>query len=358
MDKNFLQSISNFRAIAIVLIVAGHTYKYGFTGEGAVSSIVRNIITGGTALFVFISGYMFHYIFYNRYDYKKFVVNKIKNVGIPYLILGSVCIIVLLIFSKGYYRPITEHSHELSKFEHLFKPDDSKFLSTIKYYSTGSFLVAYWYIPFVLLLFLMAPLHVKFITITKKYQILIIFFLSIISIFVHRPVANTNPIHALVYYTPIYLIGILVSLHSNKVRKYLKGNILLLLLAVIIMSSIQYLTNHQGNSHKPFFEYAGVDLMYIQKMFLIFFMYGALEKYKFQSTIVDTISKTSFAIFFIHPWILFFLIPLSYSLEKVNKNFLLYFFITFIVLITSVFTALLVKKVFKGSKHSRLLIGY
>ncbi|WP_375751531.1 acyltransferase [Vibrio sp. HN007] len=362
----FLKSIGNFRGLAIIIIVAGHMYSTGFTEDDFLSSIIRNIITGGTSLFVFISGFMFHYVFFKRYDYKKFLTNKFKNVGIPYFILSTLAITISYVLPKGYFEPIEALTlNEISILYAdgaMFQPGEGTLSTVIKYFLTGSALVAYWYIPFAILLFATAPLHIKFIKSDLKVQILSITLLSLISIFAHRAVNGQNAIQDLIYFTPVYLIGILVSIHSKKVKDLLENKIIILFLGVLSLSIIQYMTGHQGNYHKPIFEYAGIDLQYIQKLFLIFALYAAFEKYQFESRILDTISNTSFAIFFIHPWIT----PVVDKVYKVagvtptegENNIFLYCFSVIGVLSLSVFIALLTKKVFRESKNTRYLIGY
>ncbi len=342
----FLKSIGNFRALAIILIVLGHFYGYGFADEGVFSSVVKNIITGGTALFVFISGFMFHYVFFKRFEYKKFMVNKVKNVVIPYFLLSTIAITGLLLTSAGAFSGLEQN--EL-------------LMTIVKCYLTGGTLTAYWYIPFVFLVFVTSPLHMKFVKTDLNKQLLIIFALSIISTFIHRPINNINPVHSLVYYTPIYLIGILVSIYSSKVKEYLDNKLLYLALLVVFISYLEYLSGHQGNYSKPFFEYSGIDLQYIQKLFLIFFFYIFFEKFHFESKMIDTISNTSFAIFFIHPWVLLFMNKAArvYGISIEGNNIIYYLVVVICTLFFSVSTALLLKKAFNfHSKKTRYIIGY
>lgn len=362
----FLKSIGNFRGLAIIIIVAGHLFDFGLLGEDAISSVVRNIITGGTALFVFISGFMFHYVFYKRYEYKKFMINKVRNVGVPYFLLSSLIIGMLFVKSVWYFEPaeLLSSAQYASLYPDgvIFSPGDSNILTILKFYISGRFLTAYWYIPFVLLLFATAPMHFKFVNFKLSNQVLIISLLSVIAIFIHRPIANTNPLHSLVYYTPMYLIGILVSIHADSVKKFLNNKIPVLLCFVLVMSFIEYSLGHDGNYHKPFFEYAGVDLQYLQKIGLIFLFYILFERYTFESKLLDTISNTSFAIFFIHPWILMIIYKINdkYNLVPIEKtdNVALYLVSLVCVVTLSVSIALLTKKVFSDSKNTRYLIGY
>ncbi len=361
----FLKSIGNFRGLAIIMIVAGHLYGYGFSDTDVLGAIIKNIITGGTALFVFISGFMFHYVFFKRYEYKKFMVNKIKNVGVPYFLLASLAIFMLFVVSSGYFQPIGEMTDPLNAYRNgiLFNPGDSSFLVTLKYYATGRFLTAYWYIPFALVLFACAPMHIKFIELNIKKQLMIVIALSVVSIVVHRPVAGTNPLHSLVYYTPTYLMGIMFSMYNIKVKGFLYNKIPLLLVSVVLISYLEYCLGHIGNYSKPFFEFGGLDLQYIQKILLISLFYISLERWEFSNKVIDTISDTSFAIFFIHPWVM---VLISKVLNRfypefsgvISLNVPLYVATTSFVILASVCIAVLIKAFFKGSKKTRYLIGY
>lgn len=80
MRKNQLE-FTYMRGIAIILIVLGHSVYN--SGQGF-PLLLENLLRGGTALFVFISGYFFHRIFYKDFDYSKFMKNKVHNVLYPF----------------------------------------------------------------------------------------------------------------------------------------------------------------------------------------------------------------------------------------------------------------------------------
>ncbi|WP_221934105.1 hypothetical protein, partial [Klebsiella pneumoniae] len=72
-----------------------------------------------------------------------------------------------------------------------------------------------------------------------KPQVIIFVVLSLISVFIHRPVNGASPLQSLDYYTPIYLLGILLSIYSDRVKNILKDKLLLLLFGFFLLS---YLT--------------------------------------------------------------------------------------------------------------------
>ena len=346
-----------------MFVVASHVYRFGFNGDDFVSIFIRNIVTGWTGVFVFVSGFMFHYYFLKNFSYIKFLRDKLINIGFPYIFLATLGIAILFFADIGYFSPVETMPRADFFYQYgvLFDATDPNWLVILKYYATGRFLMAYWYIPFVALLFSMAPLHVRFVRLSARKQLLIISALSILAILVQRPVEDTNPLQSLVYFTPAYLIGIFVSLHNQKVKEILDGKLLLLLFCVLSMSLAQYLSGHRGNYHKPFFEYGTFDFMYVQKLFLMLFLYMLFENYVFKSKIIDIVSRTSFAIYFIHPWVHLIFSELGRGLKLFpdsGNNIFLYILTCISMLLISMRIATLIKIFSKGSKKTRYFIGY
>ena len=76
-----------FRAIAILFVVTGHFLNLiGKHSDSFYGLFVSNFILGGTILFVFISGFLFHHVFYDKYEFSYFITGKIKKVFFPYII--------------------------------------------------------------------------------------------------------------------------------------------------------------------------------------------------------------------------------------------------------------------------------
>jgi surface polysaccharide O-acyltransferase-like enzyme len=344
-----INSINHFRAIAIIFIIAGHSFDIvGMEFNTLFDVSIKNIITGGTSLFVFISGFLFHHIFCQKYHYKKFFVKKSKNVLVPYLILGFIPTILYVIMKKDI-------------FDGYFLPSGTGIINeylvpALKYYMSGGFLIAYWYIPFIMVTFALSPLHMKYIKASLNLQLLLIFYFSIVSILVHRPVDNINVFQSALYFSPIYLIGITVSIHKEKVYEYLKGKEIYLISCVILIAVFQAYLGFEGNYHKQPFEYGGIDLIYFQKIALCFFFIIWLNRFEeFTNKYIHSIAATSFTAFFIHPFILWFLYVLNFDFMLVNY-WSVYVLFVGAVSVVCIFIAKLTKKTFPN--HSRYIIGY
>lgn len=350
----YLNFLNYFRGFAIFLIVLGHSFY--ITNFFNLSNPVENpffrklfftMTTGGTSLFVFISGFLFHHIFYSRgFNFKKFMKNKFKNVFLPYLI-----IITPIIFIRF---PETLTNGRI-QFQDIIR--------LILMYLSGALLDSTWYIPFAFVLFISSPLFIRYIEL-KKGQIFIIILGLFIGMLIHRPAHNLhiNVFQALLYFTPAYCLGIYTSQKKKILLPYLKKYNNLLFLVWIIIGLFQVYTNRFMNMHKiNMFSYNGIDFMGVQKIIVCLFFIGFF--YKLQDWHIGFLEKTlslladySFPIFFVHNYAI---LITRYFLEKysitLNFSYLgLILFTAFICTTSMIFTKV-IKLIFK--KNSRLIIG-
>jgi hypothetical protein len=347
----YLNSLNNFRAIAIIFVVAGHSYEIAGLNFNSIAEVVlSDIITGGTSLFVFISGFLFHHIFYKKYQYRSFIKGKIKNVLIPYLVLSTLPVIYFSLHKTHYWNDFF--------FPHGSGFYNEYFIPIIKYYWTGEFLIGYWYVPFILITFMLSPLHCWFIKSKPSWQYGLTSVFCIISLLIHRPVFNLSVWQSVVYFTPVYLIGILCSLYKDNIYKKLANKEVVFLVIIIALALIQNYLGHFGNYHKPAFEYGGLDIMFIQKVFLCLFFMIFLHRFELlNNKYLQSVAETSFAIFFLHPIIILWI--------KKNKSihhflaighWLAYLLYVTAIIVLCVVIAKIVKKI--TPEYSRYLIGY
>jgi hypothetical protein len=344
-----LNSLNHFRALAIVLIVATHSFTpVGIDSDSFINCFVKNLLAGSTSLFVFISGFLFYEVFYRNFSYKKFVSKKITKLIFPYIILGLFPVVVALIIRRDH-------------FDGYFLPTGVGFFSEymipfFKYYFTGRFLNAYWYIPFITVMFLLSPLHYKFVSIKFRLQVILVLALSSISIFMHRPVLNVSVFQSVVYFTPIYFIGIISSIHKANIYAFFKSREWILLFIALSFAFYQTYIGDVGSYQKPPFEYSGLDLVYLQKVFLCLFLMVFLNRFEnIHFYPIDIVASTSFAIYFIHPFIPATILMLKIEYLKLNSWFVFILFIT-LVTVFCVFIAIFTKKILP--KYSKYIIGY
>lgn len=348
----YLNSFTHFRAIAIIFIVAAHVYgAAGIKFDNFGSILFQNFIAGGTSLFVFISGFLFFRVFCRDFNFSKFYYKKLKFVLVPYLILGFIPLVYHVLSFK-------------QDWGGFFYPQGNGFINeyiipALKYYATGRFMAAYWYIPFAIILFAMSPIHHKFAYLDRKIQLLIIVFLTVIAIFVHRPIDNISIIQSLIYFTPVYLSGIFCSVHYERCVDILRRFEFLLLASVFMVSIMQTSLGYVGNYHKPALIFSGIDLVYIQKILLCLFFMIFLKRYDDKNHVIITLlASTSFSIYFLH---IYFTWAIGILNKKANfgldnGSWITYFTLLFMIIIICIIIAKTTKKMFP--KYSRYLIGY
>ncbi|MEZ8195114.1 acyltransferase family protein [Vibrio cortegadensis] len=344
-----INSFTQFRAIAILFIISGHSFSVvGMSFDSLFDKAVMNFISGGTSLFVFISGFLFHHVFYSKFNHKKFIIKKCQNVLCPYLIIGLAPITLYVVTQS-------------SAFDGYFLPNGEGILSEyivpiIKYYISGRFITAYWYIPFIMITFFLSPIHVMFIRLNLKFQMMIIILLSLVAVFIHRPIDNINVIQSFVYFTPVYLIGMVASIHKNHIYKYLGSKEIYIFVFIFLVLLLQIYWGCEGSSHKQPFEFVGLDLMFIQKIALCFFFMVLLHRFEdVDNKYINVIASTSFAAFFIHPFVISIISRLNLHYIQLD-SWLFFVFFVGLLLSACIIASLSVKKLIPN--HSRYILGY
>ena len=85
----FLRYVHNFRAVAIVIIVAGHAVvTLGRDAQPAQMDFLLDLLDNGTVLFVFIAGFLFEHLS-RKFEYRSYLRKKLLNVIVPYLLISA-----------------------------------------------------------------------------------------------------------------------------------------------------------------------------------------------------------------------------------------------------------------------------
>ena len=347
-----LNSFTYFRAIAIFFIVAGHSYELArISSDTTFNSFLMNIISGGTALFVFISGFLFHHVFYPNYNYAKFLKKKFRQVFIPYLILG-----ILPITYHVYVQNSHWDGYFFSGEENVF--NGKYIIPVIKYYFTGRFLVAYWYIIFAMIIFIFSPLHIAYIKQKKFIQLIILGIFFTIALFAGRPAYDLNPLQSIIYYMPVYLFGILCSQYKDTIYSLFKEKDGFLAVCCLLLALLQSYLGYTGFLTKSLFSYDGIDINLLQKVCLCLFFMVWLHRFEnVEIKFLKRLAASSFAVYFIHAYILgviWVLIPSKHLIQQ--ESWLIFLGLVSFIIFICVVIASLVKNIFPS--HSRLIIGY
>jgi len=295
-----LVSFDYFRGLAILTIIAGHSYSY-WKIDTFPEKVLANLISGGTSLFVFISGFFFHYVFYRNFHYIDFLKKKGTNVLMPYVFLSMLGFLYFGLCAPG------DLPLEAGVDPALLRTWQGT-LELLQFYLwSGGINVAYWYIPFIMMVFVLSPLFIHYIGLGVTPRLAIMGGLFCVALVSQRPAGNIMPFHALAYFLPVYLMGINCAIHKETVMAFIRHRTAFLGFLVVSLATLQALVYRGvGSLHKVgVFSFKGLDIIIIQKVILCFFVLSLLQKFEDREIPwLKHLAATSFALYFIHPWIL------------------------------------------------------
>lgn len=321
-----------FRAVAIACICFGHT----LAGAGK-ENWCWMFFQADSIYFLFISGYLAQFLFSKKPDaplvyYKKKVINIIS----PYIVFSTL-ILTFLYFTHSrtglYNRPFTVKDITLA-------------------FCFGRAAVAYWYIPFVCILFLWTPLLVRLPSMVFM-QVLFIFG-SLAVIFPQRGgFANLQYfIYLYTYFTFSYLFGMAFSRYREPLENFFRKNFLFAFaLAVGIAVLIGW--NPAWNLK---ISVLGLLCSFQKILFCIFFIVilSFFKDRKIQ--ILSSLAEFSFTIYFIH--LIFYEDYQEFNTavsSLIRLNAVIPLITGIIFLFHMLLLSVLLKKIL--GKHSRYFIG-
>lgn len=291
-----LNYMNVLRAIAIIIIVAGHSYSKS-CADSLLGKILYEILENGTVLFVFISGFLFQYLSEN-FNFKKYLTKKFINVIMPYIVTSFFGIVILFLYPN------------LNPYSGL-----NVLLQIPILLTTGHVQNVYtWYIPMIVMIFFMADILLKLeqLKIKKKplLYILLPLLLIITFLFPRYPFASSADYSTFglylqdlktlfiraIQFLPIYILGMYISYRKQIIPKLFKIKYIILFL--MLVSSIYSVISGFNNGN-------------ISKIFLTLFLVGFFANYDYWiisrndlNSFFNFIANYSFAIFFIHYYII------------------------------------------------------
>lgn len=277
----FLSYIHNFRALAIIVVVAGHCIDVlNWESHNLEYRILSVLFKNGTYFFVFISGFLFRHLFY-RYNFCNYIKSKTLNIILPYLVISIPAIIVFTFILKKPYLSSTFYDH-------------SVMYRIIYFYITGSHLTTYWYIPMIVIVYLAYPL-LKYSDRKNILCYLLPMFICL-SCYVKRG----DILHDLSHFVSVYILGMVVCRYKiqifqvgRRIYCYVMPCVLVSCACSIVFHNIAYIYNFSLYTFK-------VSLCFLAVSLLNFFDHN----YTVHKAILGYIAKISFGIYFIHPYLL------------------------------------------------------
>src|SRR5688500_18071214 len=92
--RQFLPYVHFLRGVAILYVISVHARGFASYWESSpdvyyfLDSFSDPSEGNGTALFLFIGGFLFQHLTHRYFDFKKYLSSKFKNLILPYLIIS------------------------------------------------------------------------------------------------------------------------------------------------------------------------------------------------------------------------------------------------------------------------------
>ena len=306
-----LNYINVFRGLAILLIIMGHTMQFG--DPSTLSNIINcETICGGTALFIFISGFLFQHLAY-KFEYKNYLSKKWTNVIMPYLITAIpgilFCIFCPIAYKNSFYG--------LSLYIQI-----PALLTIGRVHNIPT-----WFIPMIIIFFIFSAL---FLFLEKKnilYKLLPL--LLLLTLFLPRGVAEYESTLGLsyaakyivyvkyilcnfVHFLTLYVFGMYCSANKPIMDKFYDKRFWIWA-AMLITAGLDIWAMYK-------FQYSNYT---VSKIFLTMLVLAYLKHYdefilshKKTNKTLDFIAKYSFGLFFVH-WYWFFIYNQIFHLPTV-----------------------------------------
>lgn len=366
-----LNYIHIFRAIAIIIIVAGHCI---YSKQEILNQFFSTFLKGGTALFVFIAGFLFQYLS-DTFTYPTYLKKKFFNVVLPYILTSIIGITWILLSSNG------------NPFASVNKAVQVGMLLTTGFVHN----LPTWYIPMTCVLFLCAPILLKLekTLVFRKYSLLFLMLPVLICLTCFVPrferifFANEKIMTAWQIYGgylkkilfdtvlmfPVYIFGMFFASNKEKYINFIYKKRGLLWIVFIIGVC--------GHFFLDYYKFLPSRLLFnnvILILLILAYLWHYDEKIKAHPYInkaLGTVADYSFAIFFFHFYFVkgvskifnhFFHWHTMYlSAENFHLScYIIYSGIKFVIaFFGSLFIAMLIKKILEklGIKHTRYFIG-
>lgn len=320
--KNY--TIELLRIIAIWAVVAIHTTSrtltvvgFQYSDHALLALYVNQFLRFAVPLFFLISGYvlMARYGKQTKVDILPFYKKRFAKLFIPYALWSSI------------YYIVVNHNSIAAFFINL---------PSLLFY--GSAADQLYFIPSILLLYLLFPFVLRFL---QKYPFyphaiyyIVGFFASTILLFAdyyqpHLPLPT--PLRIALVNFPLFFLGMIFMQHQNSLKKIIKKYTTLIIIFFIISllfvlseGKMLYFGTYTRNSEFFTSQWRPTVFIYTIGFFLLSIRYIPIQKNS--TAIIDKISSLTFFVFFIHLifvhifWKLFGAYLFSVSIGKIGQT--------------------------------------
>jgi surface polysaccharide O-acyltransferase-like enzyme len=307
-DIEFQSDIHRLRGVAILLIVATHCVTFfSWNRHQTAFDLAHDLFDNSTLIFMFISGYLFHHTS-ARFQYGRYLKNKLRNVLAPYLIAAAPGILYVLLYDGAKLNALGLDGY----------PSAEK-AGYLLVYGGAQLNYALWFVPVMCLYYLVSPILLRAFERPNGYSWLLL--LIPLSVLMHRPsYSHGHNIALALYFLSAYAIGMLCSKYHDKVVGVLDRRMPILVAAsILVIVTHLFLSAHHGNysvvSLGAFDHRDGwIDWLFIQKILVTFTLWAVLRRLSaLRLRALDTLASASFTIYFLHLYVLFIAASAAHS---------------------------------------------
>jgi hypothetical protein len=297
---NFLPHIHRLRGAAILLIVAQHSlHVFDWRGHDLQYHLLLETFFNATVIFMFVAGYLFQYLA-PKFTYRTYLVSKLRNVLLPYLLLVTPAIVYVLL-----------RGGDDAGIPDLRGHGDLYRAAWFAVYPGTLVVYALWYIPVITIYYLGSPALLALDRSRYGYWLLVP--LTAISIIGHRPTYGSHHnLQLALYFASSYIFGMYLSRARPWADALISRWLWLLNGAYLAVLIGRLVLEPKGGgfqvSHMFSFENGYVDWSFVQQMLLAVNLLGLLKLFnQTKLKTLDYLGEISFTIFFVHLYAIFLL---------------------------------------------------
>lgn len=336
---DFHFATENLRGLSILFVMLSHISSYHALGP--LGAYLSFFFGDATTWFVFISGYLFTRIEGQRFDYKRYLSKKVRFVLTPYLILSVPAIAAGLHFGR----------------HHILGLDVATYIPW-SILVGGSVIVPMWFIPMIVIFFLLSPLFHRIGSSSHKNALLAVSLGA--SLFTTRPVDNLNPLLQFLHFTGFYVLGISFAARDGMVgtiKSWPRGPTLTIWVALVLFAvSSAWFLFQGGERPLGFFDGLGqFNNSEFGKVTLFLALFFLFDRYlNSETAFLGRMAEISFGLFFIHGFYMAIFVKFLQILPELHQAAV--FCIEVAMVVGGSFaTVLFAKRVF--GNRSRYVVG-
>ena len=299
----FLRHIHYFRAVAILFVVVSHVILVPClhtSFQEPVHAVCFLFFTNATVFFVLISGFLFQHINDNPgFRYGRLMKKKFLNVYLPMLVMSLPAMLLYFAYADQVRSLLGAPAVERSVAEEV--------LGGLFALVAGLWLGPYWYIPFIMMVFAISPLILRFIR--WRYSLGLTLATIPLGFFFFPRTFDLWPA-VIPYFLPLFVLGAILSYRYDSIQGHIERGLLVYGILALACMVVCFLVPHQEPTYAGIFNVsprAGVHSVVSGwfKVFLAMFFWGLLIKCEHREfKLLDRIAAYSFGIYFIHSYFL------------------------------------------------------